>query len=335
MVESAVMRVLYLSCHSIAEYEEVGLLTELGHECISQGAYKDPRNPGDKSRPPLPNAAYHPELAELMPAEWGDPIHPEIVDWCDCIFIHGIEAWLPPNWNRIKHKHVVFRSIGQSVERTERTLAKFRREGLKIVRYSPFERAIPGYVGADAFIRFYKDPEEYKGWNGQVNQVITVAQSMKKRDDALKFHIFDKATRGFPRTLYGHQNEDVGELWGGSLTYEELLQAYRDNRVFFYTCTFPAPYTMGFMEAWMCGTPIVAIGSELASFHLEVPFLIDNGVNGFTSNNLLELREHISMLLKDYNLAKEISAEGRKKAIELFSKEKIKGQWEKFFSSLE
>ncbi len=328
------MRILYLSCHSIAEFEEVGLLTELGHDCISQGTYRDPRNPGDKSRPPLPNACYNPQLVGLMPNVWGEKIHPKIVDWCDCIFIHGIEAWIPPNWDRIKHKHVIFRSIGQSVERTERVLARFRREGLKIVRYSPFERAIPGYVGADAFIRFYKDHEEYKGWNGKLKQVITVAQAMKKRDDCLKFHLFEKATRGFPRKLYGHGNDDVGELWGGSLSYEELKKVYRDSRVFFYTCTFPAPYTMGFMEAWMTGTPIVAIGESLAGFNIEVPQLIENGVSGFTSNNLLELRRCISMLLEDYELTKRISSEGRKKSIELFDKDKIKEQWKTFFESL-
>ena len=331
------LHVLYLSCHSIAEFEEVGLLTELGHEVVSQGTYRNPFQPGDKSRPPLKEAFYDEELANLAAqlTYWGAPIPEELVEWCDVIFIHGIEAWLAPNWDRIKHKHVVFRSIGQSVERTEKVLARFRRQGLKIVRYSPFERAIPGYVGGDVEIRFYKDPEEYKDWNGKVKQVITVAQAMKKRDDALKFHLFQKSTRGFPRKLYGHGNDDVGELWGGSLSYEELKKAYRDNRVFFYTCTFPAPYTMGFMEAWMTGIPVVAIGSSLAGFDLEVPFLIDNGVNGFTSNNLVELRKYISMLLEDHDLAKKISAEGRNKAIELFDKDKIGKQWRTFFESLQ
>ena len=84
----------------------------------------------------------------------------------------------------------------------------------------------------------------------------------------------------------------------------------------------------------MTGIPVVAIGSSLARFHLEVPFLIDNGVNGFTSNNLLDLREYISTLLEDHNLTKRISVEGRKKAIELFDKDKIRKQWKAFFESL-
>jgi len=330
------VRILYLSCHSINEYEDISLFTELGHEVVSQGAYRDPRNPGDKSRPPIENAYYNEKLARIAPSLWGEPINKTLIEWCDLIYILGIEAWLPKNWERMKHKHVVFRSIGQSTEHTESILAEYRHEGLKIVRYSPVEQEIPCFVGGDAIIRFYKDPKEYKSWNGKVKQVMTVAQSMKKREAALKFHIFEKATRGFPRKLYGHANDDVaGELWGGDLSYEELKKVYRDSRVFFYTCTIPAPYTMAFMEAWMTGTPIVAIGPALAGFNIEVPHLIENGVNGFTSDSLLELRKYVSILLDDYDLAKRISYEGRKKAIDLFSKDKIKEQWKAFFEELE
>jgi hypothetical protein len=330
------MHILYLSCHSIAEFEEVGLLNELGHEVVSQGSYRNPFNPAEKSRPPLKEAFYDEELSKLAGelTYWGAPIPEKLIEWLDVIFIHGIEAWLPPNWSRIKHKHVIFRSIGQSVERTESVLAKYRREGLKIVRYSPLERNIPGYVGEDAMIRFYKDPEEYKGWNGKLKQVITVAQSMKKREPFLKYNIFEKVTRNFPRKLYGFNNDDVS-FWGGALNYEELKQVLRENRVFVYTGTYPAPYTLAYIEALMTGIPIISIGQSLAGFNtFEVPSLIENGVNGFWSDSLLELRKYVSMLLEDYDLAKRISTEGRKRAIELFGKEKIKEEWRAFFEHI-
>jgi len=221
------------------------------------------------------------------------------------------------------------------VEGTERVLSEYRPEGLKIVRYSPIEQFIPGFSGGDVTIRFYKDPAEYKGWTGEKKQVITVAQAMKTREDALKFSIFEACTRGFPRTLYGFSNQNVSEVyWGGALTYPELKRTLRENRVFFYTCTFPAPYTMAFMEAWMTGIPIVAIGRTLAGFNIEVPDLMKNGINGFTSDSLTELREYVATLLEDYELAKRVSSEGRKKAIELFDKDKIKEQWRSFFESL-
>lgn len=333
---------MYLSCHSICEFEEIKLFTELGHDVLSQGAYKFPDKPQDTLRSPIPEAYHNEKLASFLNLAWGDPIPQPLIDWCDVIYILGIEKWLPTNWDRIKHKHVIWRSIGQSVDRTEKLISGFRSQGLKIVRYSPLECNIPGYVGGDAIIRFYKDPNEYNGWNGNTRQVITIAQSMKKRAQFLKFGIFEEVTSGFPRKLYGTSNDDIGELWGGSPSYEELKQILRDNRVYFYTCTWPAPYTLAFIEAWMTGIPVVAIGTELASFkdfglpnlQIEVPSIIKNGVNGFTSDSIPELRSYILQLLDDHNLAKKIGDEGRRNAIELFGKDTIKAQWKQFFGSL-
>jgi len=322
-------------------FEDIKLFSELGHEVVAMGTYNNPSRPGDNARPALPEIYYNPEMAKVAATlKWNyertSLIPSELIDWCDAVYILGIQVWLLFNWERIKKKIVIFRSIGQSVESTEKILQKYRPEGLKIVRYSPKEQLIPSYVGADATIRFYKDENEYKGWTGENKQVITVAQAMKTRDEALKFSLFETCTKGFPRTLYGFANQNVSELpWGGALTYEQLKQVLTQSRVFFYTCTFPAPYTMGFMEAWMTGTPVVAIGSKLAAWPwFEVPQLIMTGVNGFTSDSFDELQSYISTLLQDYEFAKRISAEGRKRATELFGKEKIKQQWKAFFESL-
>ena len=329
------MRILYLSCHSVCEFDEIRLFSELGHKIITQGAYRNPSNPTENSRPPIEGIYYNEHLASMAPVAWGDVISKELIDWCDLVYILGVERWLPPNWDNMKHKKVIWRSIGQSVQHTESVLAKFRREGLKIVRYSPLERNIPGYVGEDAMIRFYKDPEEWCDWNGKTKRVFTVAQAMKKRSSACKFHLFDKATKGFTRSLYGPHNEDVKEIWGGSLSYDEYRRALKDNRVFFFTGTEPAQYTLTFIEAWMTGVPIVAIGKSLAGYDIETPLLIENGVSGFVSDSLLELRSYISQLLDDYDLAKRIGEEGRKSAIEYFGKEKIKEEWRAFFEAIE
>lgn len=91
----------------------------------------------------------------------------------------------------------------------------------------------------------------------------------------------------------------------------------------------------------MTGIPVVAIGKKLAAYQnfmlpieIEVPSMIKNGVNGFTSDSMVDLRNYISQLLDDQNLARRIGEEGRKSAIELFGKEKIKAQWKQFFEEL-
>lgn len=328
------MRILFLSCHSVLEHDEYKLFSELGHEIVSQGSYRNPTKPEGSLRPPISDAYYDEKLAPLANFTWdSERIPAELIDWCDLIYIMHMPNWLK-FWEKMKGKIVVWRSIGQSVPDVERVIARYRREGLRIVRYSPLERDIPGYVGEDAMIRFYKDPTEFE-WNGKKRQVITFAQAMVRRDSSMKFSVFERVTRGFPRKLYGPENAEAGNLWGGFLDWEDQKAELRDSRVFFYTCTQPAQYTLSFVEAFISGIPVVAIGRGLAGYRwIETPDLIENGVSGFVSDNLKELRDDAEALLNDHDLAKRIGGAGRKTAMETFGKNKIKEQWRRFFESV-
>jgi glycosyltransferase involved in cell wall biosynthesis len=253
-----------------------------------------------------------------------------------------IPQWIERNWRKFEGKTVIWRTIGQSITEVELRLRPFRQEGLKIVRYSPMELNIPLYIGEDAFIRFYGDDDELKDWNGNNKSVITVAQSMRKRGLFCGYDIFKQATEGFQRKIYGPNNKDAGELDGGLLPYEQLKQVYRDNRVYFYTGTHPASYTLNFIEALMTGIPMVALGDgkgnmnyQLGNVMLyEIPKLLTDGVNCFISDDVQTLQKRIKMLMDDDGLAKEIGSKGRAKAIELFGKQKIKEQWIRFFRSI-
>jgi len=333
------MKILYLSCHSILEYDEVKLLTELGHDVFSMGSYINPESPHDKKRPPI-QGKYDDHLIELSHQYTKDNLHPELIEPFDVIIVIHIPQWITNNWEKMKHKKVIWRTIGQSHSGIENTLAKPREEGLKIVRYSPEEKTIPGYIGEDAMIRFYKDKNEFANWNGKTQQVITVSQSMKARNIFCGFDIFQKATEGLPRKLYGPCNEDTG-IEGGLLSYEDLKANYRDSRVYFYTGTYPASYTLNFIEALMTGIPIVAIGAKLANIRAypgletyEIHKIIKHSENGFCSDSPDELRQNIEFLLVNPEEAKRIGEAGRKTAIELFEKETIKEQWKDFLDGL-
>jgi len=130
-------------------------------------------------------------------------------------------------------------------------------------------------------------------------------------------------------------------IWRGQLSFEDLKNAYRINDVYFYTGTYPASYTLNFIEAWMTGIPVVAVGSTLANLGVyqdqdayEVPFLIENGVNGFVSDSIPELHAMCYNLLNDKELATRVGNAGRESAIKYFGKEKIKGEWDKFLNEL-
>lgn len=334
------MKLLYLSCHSIAEYDEVRLFKELGIDVFSHGAYTDPNVADDPKRPPI-GGVRDDRLIALAKENQKENMSREFLNEFDVILSHWMPQWIAANWERMSDKIVILRTNGQSSPDDEHLIELYRKAGLKIVRYSPMERKIPGYVGEDAMIRFYKDPNEWMGWNGNIAQVMTIGQSMIKRAEACNWNVFNQATAGYPRKLYGPENEEASDIWAGLVSYNELRQALRDSRCYFYTGTKPASYTLNFMEAWMTGIPIVSIGPEFGNPEFiesqktfEIHKLIKNGVDGFVADNIGKLNSYVGQLLNDEKLARKIGKKGRQKAKEIFGKQTIKKQWSDFFGKL-
>lgn len=330
------MRILYLSCHAILEYDELKIFEELGYDYLSMGSYVNPKSPADPIRPPL---THTPDdwLYNHVPSR--DNLNKEFVDKFDVIIVMHVSEWITDNWELFKNKRVIWRTIGQSNEKTEKLLAPYRAEGLEVIRYSPREQYIPNNVGFDALIRFYKDPKEFSNWSGGGTEVVTICQDMKHRAEFCNYDVYTKIVQGFNAKVYGPKNEEMGALNGGYLTYAEMKQKYRDARAYVYTGTQPASYTLNFIEAMMTGCPIVAIGPKyanslkIAGDVYEIPDIINNGVNGFWSDDVDQLRGYIQRLVDDVKYARYISNNARETAIDLFGKEKIKGFWKKYFDN--
>lgn len=343
------MKILYLSCHTVLEMDEISLFNEMGHEVFSPGAYVCPENPGDSTmRPGIMNLKYNPDIVNQYhrigaanPGKDGkDHLTKEFVDNFDAVIVMHIPRWIQNNWDAIKHKTVIWRTIGQSVASTEQSLQVYRKHGLKIVRYSPQEMYIPGFIGQDALIRFYKDPQEFKDWNGNNKRVINFTQSMKQRGLACGYQHFLDATAPFPRALFGPGNNEPN-FGMGKVPFNRLKQEMRDNRVYFYTGTHPASYTLNFIEAAMTGIPMVCLGPQLGNAEVwrnhnlyEVHQLVENGKNGFVSDSIPELRSYIRQLMNNDALAKKISDAGRKEAIRHFGKDMIMASWMHFFDKV-
>jgi len=338
------MKILYLSAHEILEYDEIKLFTEMGHDVLSLGAYMA-SNQGGALRGEIPNL-YQDEALKAVAIQCSkDRIHPELVAWADVIIsMHNArlmdgpeQPWIVNNWHLFQTKRTIWRSIGQSTRQVEIELAKYKDAGLQIVRYSPKERNIPAFCGENAMIRFYKDPDEFKDWTGENEIVINFSQSLKKRGEHCGYEVFMIGTRELNRKVYGPGNDDLGDINGGVLTYDEQKDVYRKARVFFYHGTAPASYTLSLIEAMMTGTPVVAVASNVSTRIYgqdtnEIESIIQNGRNGFVARSPDEIKNYIKKLLEDYSLAKEIGEAGRKTAIQLFAKDKIKREWKEFFN---
>lgn len=331
------MKLLYLSVHSILEYDELLLFEELGIDYFSLGSYIQPNNPVDKIRPAL-NKTADLELLKIAPLRSNMP--QEFIEHFDTIVImHGDTPdgnWILQNWERMKHKRVIWRTIGQSTPKIEAKLKKCRDEGLQVVRYSPLEYNIEGNIGADAFIRFYKDPHEFNNWQGLGNEIITFAQNMPTRADHCNYNTFCKIVKDFNAHIYGPNNKEAGALNGGYQTYDQMKARLRQAAVYLYTGTQPASYTLSFIEALMTGIPVVALGPKfgnslnIAGKLYEVHSIIENGFSGYWSNDVFQLQSYIKHLLRDKRHSRYISENGRKRAIELFGKDTIREQWRQF-----
>jgi hypothetical protein len=347
------MNILLLLAHSIEEHDQLKLLSEAGYDVFSIGGYINPGAPHDPKRPALPEVPYHPELQAVVDA-LGTPdnldaakrhIPDDILDWADVIICHHYEhTWLVPQWDRIKHKRVIWRTVGQSVDGNEAMMAPLRKDGLQIVRYSPKERNIPNFAGEDALIRFYKDPDEWQGWTGEWPGVINITQHLAQRDPYTNYGFWRDATAGLalpngmdgpppPFALpLGPGSEAIGGP--GELTYDEMKAWLRRARVYLYTGTQPASYTLGLIEAMMTGIPVVSIGPS----HMRIfPY----GHLMFEGHELVEpalakddptaagaaLR---TLLNTEVAFASAFSNHQRQRAIDLFGKDRIKAEWKAF-----
>lgn len=334
------MKIHYISDHSILEWDEAQMFADLGHDIFCNGAYMDPRGHFSLPRPGLKNVEYHPEYAEIARNSARTSLPDELIDPFDVIIVmHGPNV-IYENWDRIKHKPVIWRTIGQSVPAVETQLRRMRDEGLKIVRYSPKERNILEYLGEDAMIRFYKNEDEFPEWIGDTQNVISFAQSLKGRRQFCHFDEIYPVVGRYNGFIYGPGNDDLGYINGGCVTYEKQIELMQHSRAFVYGGTWPASYTLSFMEAMMAGIPVIAISKKLAhlsSFeHIEF-YEVDEilaEIGGLVCDNIDEMYEKTKMVLDDYDLAKDISKKQRELAVSMFGKQVIYKQWEDFLNGI-
>lgn len=332
------MNIVLLLAHSIEEYDQLRLLSGLGYDVFSLGGYIDPAHPHDPKRPALARVPFHPDLKAVVD-DLGtndnlryakERIPDAVLDWADTIICHHHEeVWLVGQWERIRHKRVIWRTVGQSVENNERIMAPLRAEGLQIVRYSPKEENIPAYIGRDALIRFYKDPAEWHGWTGESPQVLNITQHLRQREPFTNWAYWEAATRGLSRVPAGPGSEVIGGT--GEISLPIMQQLLRSLRVYLYTGTQPASYTLGLIEAMMTGIPVVSIGPSHMRIFPYGPELFEGHELTRIGHEIPEgAREALRGMIDDWDLARSIGAEQRARAIDLFGMETIAAQWRAF-----
>lgn len=342
------MKLLYFSCHETLEHDELSMFSKLGFEVFPIGHYTKFDQPIKSSRekldiPVMQEAVdifnrYHSyeklktKLSDIKSGSKGPymfKVHPELARIFDVVVVSYYEENITLNWDTIKDKHVVLRTISQ----LQSHRSPFRSK-VKTVALSPQEKFLHGYT-PDKVIRQSVDTNLYSGWQGNSDVVLTVNKWLKKRGDVSAWDAYNQVTKDFNRLVCGFGNEDIS--WAISDLPQSKIQEIRQNAgVYFSTCSKPGGVTYTFVEALSTGIPMVTIGPNLGNFAPNVPsfdahLFIKNGYNGFWSDDVRELKKYIRELINNKELAKQISINGRNTAIEHFSIEKCTQDWKDFF----
>lgn len=155
------------------------------------------------------------------------------------------------------------------------------------------------------------------------NYVLTVANDFINRDYCLNFNGWKRVTKDLPIRLVG-ETEGLSE---SASSTEELVYEYNRCKVYFNSSTL-SPIPTSLLEAMSCGCAVVSTATCM------IPEIIQNGVNGFISNDENELRSYIELLLNDDELNKQIGENARNTIIEKFSEEKFINEWNNVFDTI-
>lgn len=357
-------RVLFVSCcHPVLEYDDLTLFTELGIDWFSTGIYLDPKNPDSINKRRAINKTANQELIEEFLSINNNRIcdkhlNPNakifltkgFVDKFDLVIVDKFFYYLTDNWQALKHKNVFWRTFFYSSLQDEQQAIALRREGLRIIRMYDQETKMQGNCPSDYVLPNYVDGEEYKDWNGNKLQTLTFQNDFYARFYSMDaktgnprfggYHLYLQLIKTFPQLnwiFHGYNNRT--DFCKGVVDWETQKQLYKDSRVYFSLGSKPGPYTYSFLEAVATGIPTINFGMGLGDCYDSkreqnsyiLPSIIENGIDGYVSDNPQELVSFIIELYNNKTLADSISKKARNKFLSLFGKQIAKQKWEDFF----
>ena len=335
-------KLLNIIAHDIFEAKNIEMYSSLGFEVQTTGVYSDPYNL-DPTKPHLPKVKgnFNKDLVEgfkeLNPQgfQYGRGnlnLSAEYIKKFDVVLFSWIIEPLFQNFALFSGIPTFYQTFGQSDGNRENLLRKLRGARVPVVRMSEHEKFFPNYAGADAVIDLQIDTNFYKGWTGQEEYIYTVNSAFVQRKFESNTAEYLKVTEDLPKKLYGTHNQGMRALYNyGAASSEELLRQFQINRLYFSLGTKPCPVVLSFKEAMSTGQPVITWGPKLGGPTFAAHTFIENGVNGFYSDDLSELKSYAELLLKNYDLAKKVSIEGRKTALKNFGMDIIGPKWLSLF----
>jgi glycosyltransferase involved in cell wall biosynthesis len=154
----------------------------------------------------------------------------------------------------------------------------------------------------------------------KTGKVLSVVNDFINRDYCCNYSGWQRITKDLPVRVVGN----TPGLSEPAKDVNELVLEYQQASVFLNTSTV-SPVPTSLLEAMSCGCAVVSTATCM------IPEIIENGVNGFISNDEAELRSFTEDLLKDEKLRKSIGQKARETILEKFSEDKFINNWNKMF----
>lgn len=152
--------------------------------------------------------------------------------------------------------------------------------------------------------------------------VLTVANDFIKRNYCLHYDLWKELTDDLPSRIIG----ETEGLSKSAASLDELVNEYNKCQVYFNTSTTPIP--MSLLEAMACGCAVVTVDASM------MPEIIENGVNGFITNNKDELKLRLKEVLENDELRQTLGNNARKTILEKFSERAFLDKWNLTFDNI-
>lgn len=166
-------------------------------------------------------------------------------------------------------------------------------------------------------IRHGMDTDFWNGWIGGDGKILTTVWNYPQRNRICGFDLYKEVTKDLP-------TNPVGDSPGFSQMAKDtnhLRELYINASVFLNT-TLWSTTPFGLLEAMSVGAPIVTTATT------AIPEFVQDGVNGFITNDPQVMRERLQELIKDKDLAREIGDAGRKTILEQFGLKRFLNEWD-------
>jgi glycosyltransferase involved in cell wall biosynthesis len=154
------------------------------------------------------------------------------------------------------------------------------------------------------------------------NHILTVANDFINRNYCLHYDLWLDTTADLPNRIVG----ETEGLSKSASSLDELVEEYNKCQVYFNTSTTPIP--MSLLEAMSCGCAVVTVEASM------MPEIIENGVNGFISNDKDQLKKYLIEILNDNNLRETLGNNARKTILDKFSEQAFLNKWNSVFDNI-